>query len=141
MLILSNWNPLFAQLPVESVIHQRQAQYYRVLGLCDKAGNSTAFIEFLLDAILSALRELVVTDQVSDQVSDQVTALLRLLVKESRSALDCMKHLKLTHRPSFRANYLGPALEAGLIERTIPDKPKSRLQKYQHTDKGRSLLP
>ncbi len=140
-LILSQWNPLFARLQVESVIHRRQAEYYRVLGLCNKAGQSTAFIEFMLDAILGALRELDETDQVADQVSDQVTALLRVLAKHTRSALDCMKQLKLTHRPTFRVNYLGPALEAGLIERTVPNKPNSRLQKYRLTEKGRAPLP
>lgn len=110
-------------------------------GLCDKAGQSTAFIEFMLDAILGALRELDETDQVADQVSDQVAALLRVLDKHTRSALDCMKQLKLTHRPTLRANYLGPALEAGLIERTVPEKPNSRLQKYRLTEKGRARLP
>jgi len=52
-----------------------------------------------------------------------------------------MKALKLSRRPTFRANYLGPALEVGLIERTISDKPNSRLQKYRLTAMGRSLLP
>ena len=42
--------------------------------------------------------------------------------------MECMKRLKLSHRPTFRANYLNPALSAGLIEQTIPDKPNSRLQ-------------
>lgn len=37
----------------------------------------------------------------------------------------------LSHRPTFRKNYLQPALEAGLIERTLPDKPDNRLQKYR----------
>jgi hypothetical protein len=78
-----------------------------------------------------ALRESPNTDQVTDQVSDQVAALLRTLKTETLTALECMKRLKLSHRPTFRANYLNPALSAGLIERTIPDKPNSRLQKYR----------
>jgi Fic family protein len=136
-LILSQWHPLFAFLPVETVIRDQQAEYYRILAACDKAGNSTAFIEYLLSALLVALRDSPNTDQVTDQVSDQVAALLRALGTKTLSALECMKRLKLSHRPTFRANYLNPALSAGLIERTIPDKPNSRLQKYRVTTKGR----
>ena len=136
-LILSQWNPLFAFLPVETVIRDQQAEYYKILAACDKAGNSTTFIEYLLSALLVALRDSPNTDQVDDQVSDQVAALLRALGTKTLSALECMKRLKLSHRPTFRANYLNPALSAGLIERTIPDKPNSRLQKYRVTTKGR----
>lgn len=50
------------------------------------------------------------------------------------SALECMKKLGLSHRPTFRQNYLQPALDAGLIERTLPDKPNSRLQKYRRRE-------
>ncbi|MBN1321757.1 MAG: hypothetical protein JXA87_13065 [Thermoleophilia bacterium] len=46
----------------------------------------------------------------------------------------------IKHRPTFRANYTHPALEQGLIEPTIPDKPTSRLQKYRITPQGRALL-
>lgn len=56
-LILSQWNPLLAFLPVEAVIRDQQADYYKVLAACDNAGNSTAFIEFLLSVLLIALRE------------------------------------------------------------------------------------
>jgi Fic family protein len=130
-LILSQWKPLFAFLPVETVIRDQQAEYYKILAACDKAGNSTAFIEFLLSALVVALRDSPSTDQVTDQVSDQVAALLRTIGTKTLSALECMNRLKLSHRPTFRANYLNPALSAGLIERTIPDKPQSRLQKYR----------
>ena len=63
-----------------------------------------------------------------------------MLGKETLSALECMKRLKLSHRPTFRSNYLNPALAAGLIEYTIPEKPQSRLQKYRLTRTGRALL-
>lgn len=139
-LILSRWNPLFAYLPVESVIRDRQADYYKVLATCDKAGNSTAFIEFLLAAILTALREPTATDQVSDPLTDQVASLLPILAKGELSAATCMARLGLSHRATFRTNYLNPALDAALIERTIPEKPNSRLQKYRLTEKGRKFL-
>lgn len=135
-LILSRWNPIFAYLPIEAVIRDQQQKYYMVLAICDKAGNSTAFIEFLLRALLTALREVGKTDQVSDQVTDQVAKLISLLEKHGTlSATEAMKRLKLSHRPTFRANYLHPAITAGLVELTIPDKPSSRLQKYRRTGK------
>ena len=67
----------------------------------------------------------------SDQVSDQVKLLLKALKKGQLSALDGVRVLNLSHRPTFRKNHLHPALTAGLIERTIPEKPNSRLQKYR----------
>lgn len=130
-LILSRWKPLLAWLPVETVVRDRQAEYYAALGASDKAGQSTAFIEFMLSALLQALHETGVSDQVGDQVSDQVAALLKCLAKGRLSALECMKKLGLSHRPTFRKNYLQPALDAGLIERTLPDKPNSSAQKYR----------
>ncbi len=53
--ILKELNPLFAFLPVEMIIKQRQSDYYKALEKSDKSGNSTPFIEFILMAIDQAL--------------------------------------------------------------------------------------
>lgn len=60
-LILSKWNPLFAWLPVESMIHQKQQDYYQVINYCNNACESTKFIEFMLDSIIEALKEAIET--------------------------------------------------------------------------------
>ena len=67
----------------------------------------------------------------TSQVTDRVRALLDVLGDRELSAMELMNSLGLSHRHTFRQNYLNPALEAGLIERTIPNKPTSRLQKYK----------
>lgn len=56
-LILSQSNPIFEWLPVESVIYHHQQGYYDALTLSNQANDSTVFIEFMLDAILETLQE------------------------------------------------------------------------------------
>ncbi len=71
-----------------------------------------------------------ITPQVAPQVTPQVERIRMILVGEmSRETLQSA--LGLSDRKSFRELYLKPALEAGLIEMTIPGKPNSRLQKYR----------
>ena len=53
--------------------------------------------------------------------------------------MEAQAALKLQSQANFRDRYLKPALEADLVERTIPGKPNSRLQKYRLTEKGRAL--
>lgn len=52
---------------------------------------------------------------------------------------DLQNALGLQDRKSFSGRYLKPAINAGLIEMTTPDKPNSRLQKYRLTQKGQTL--
>ena len=56
-LLLTKWKPLFAWLPVESIIHDRQEEYYRAINQSNYEGESTAFIAFMLSAIKQALQE------------------------------------------------------------------------------------
>jgi ATP-dependent DNA helicase RecG len=51
-----------------------------------------------------------------------------------------MNKLDLSHRPSFRNNYLHSALQKGFIEMTNPDKPNSRMQHYRITPEGIALI-
>ena len=56
-LLLNKWNHLFAWLPVESIIHERQQEYYDAINASNNAAESTVFIEFMLSAIKAALQE------------------------------------------------------------------------------------
>ncbi len=94
----------------------------------------------MLAAIRDALMRVPQNDQVSDQVGDQVKSLIRGFKNDREmAAADLMERLKLRHRPTFRKNYLNPALALGLIEMTDPESPKSPVQRYRLTDLGRSL--
>lgn len=56
-LILSQFNPVFAYLPIESMIYKKQDEYYRAINESDYDGESTAFIIFMLTTIKEALIE------------------------------------------------------------------------------------
>ena len=137
-LILGRWNPLFANIPVESLVHQHQQEYYAALNDSTRHGDCALFIEFILTMVQKAVTECQ-TPQVAPQVTPQVERLLKTLIGDtSRDQLQ--KAIGLQDRKSFRALYLAPALAAGLIEMTIPEKPNSRLQKYRLADLGRVWL-
>jgi Fic family protein len=139
-LILRQWKPLLAYLPAETVIRERQDEYYRVLAEAGKRADATPFIEFMLEALLDAIKEAVTTDQVGDQVGDQVARILRAFSGGELGSSELMTALGLSHRPTFRKNYLDPALEAGWIERTHPESPRSPTQRYRLTDKGKQWV-
>ena len=140
-LILSLWNPLFAFLPVETVIRDQQAQYYSTLATCDKAGNSTAFIEFLLQSLHTALREAAAsatTGTKSALSEHQVSVLRHCLTASPLTAL--MELVGRSDRTKFRNQILQPLLDAGYVEMTVPQKPNSRLQRYRLSPAGQVLL-
>ena len=80
-----------------------------------------------------------VTGQVTGQVTGHVQRLLAVC-EGTLSRQELQERLGLRHRDSFQQNYLQPALQAGLIEMTIPDKPRSSKQQYRLTEQGRLLL-
>lgn len=133
-LLLGNWKELFFWLPIEELIRTRQKEYYDALGQADREADSSEFVRFMLEIILDALEATVVVGETEGRqspVSESIQRLLDAMGSEALSTAEIMPRLGLTHRPTFRKNYLTPALNAGLIEMTIPEKPNSRSQKYR----------
>ena len=97
--------------------------------------SATSFVVFMLEALRDTLQQLS-----TDQVTDQVKSLLRLLTKGDLTLAEAMKGLSLSHRPTFRSNYVQPALKMGLIEMTQPDAPRSPTQRYRLTMRGWGFL-
>jgi hypothetical protein len=64
---------------------------------------------------------------------------LVLALTETMDRAGLQAALAMKDRKSFRELYLKPALVAGYVALTIPDKPNSRLQQYRLTAKGKSL--
>ena len=139
-LILSRWNPLFLRIPVESIVYAHQQEYYAALQHSTQQGVVTPFLEFMLSMIRDAA--LGATPQVGPQVTPQVEQLLRILSDAGQVGLsrgELQKASRLRDRKSFAVRWLAPALAAGLIEMTLPDKPNSRMQRYKITADGRSV--
>lgn len=83
-------------------------------------------------------------DAAQDAAQDtaQDTAQVRQLILNLEGEMnreEIQYQLELTHRENFRKVYLKPAIEAGLIEMTIPEKPNSKHQKYRLTEKGKQM--
>ena len=79
------------------------------------------------------------TGEATGEVTGEVIRLLHVLIGEMKRA-ELQESLQLRHEDYFREAYLVPALKTGLIEMTIPDKPRSGNQKYRITPKGRQVL-
>ena len=56
-LLLSRWQPVFAWLPVESMIYRHQEEYYAAINRSNDMGEGTAFLEFMLSMILTTAQE------------------------------------------------------------------------------------
>ncbi|CAE6498104.1 Filamentation induced by cAMP protein Fic (fragment) [Nitrosomonas nitrosa] len=78
------------------------------------------------------------TPEVTQEVTPEVRLLSVLASEMTRHQLK--EALGLKDDEHFRKTYLLPALDAGLIEMTIPDKPCSSKQKYRLTGKGRQVM-
>lgn len=129
--ILAHWQPIFEWLPVESIIKDNQDEYYRAITLSTSNGESSVFIEFMLGAIYKAMQGLISdTAEHELHITNQINRLMSVLEDYPQSATELMQKLNLKSRNGFRINYLQPAIDAGLVKLTEPDKPTSKNQRY-----------
>ena len=130
--ILSKWKQIFEFIPIESQIEKFQNGYYDAIAQCHKNGNSNVFIEFMLEQIDSILNEIIGQIKANTELfSSYVTKMLEVMeYGVPYSANQIMEMLNLKSKETFRKNYMNPALEAGAVKMTVPDKPSSKNQRY-----------
>ena len=130
--LLTNWKSFFEYLPIESQIKKYQEEYYTVISNCHKSVNSNEFIEFMLKMIDKVLKELLETSTI--QLTEKSVNINKLLsVMEygvPMTANEIMEKLEIKSKETLRSTYLDPAIEEGVVELTIPDKPTSKNQMY-----------
>lgn len=130
--ILTKWQPIFEFIPIESQIEKFQNGYYDAIAECHTNGNSTAFIEFILEQINVILDEVSVTVTApGSNVSEYVNKLLSVMEYDTPyTSNEILSLLRLKSKETLRKNYLTPAIRDNLIIMTEPDKPNSRNQRY-----------
>ncbi|KPN70902.1 Fic family protein [Neisseria sp. 83E34] len=120
--MLSSWNPLFAWIPVETMVYGNQQGYYRVLTEADKANNSTVFVEFMLDMLLQTLKVYaldatndVANTQISEKARQAYLPIRRYL--EENAEISNSRAQQLTGKSAATVRkYLAELTEAGLLE-------------------------
>lgn len=141
-LMLSKWNPVFAWLPVESMVFRNQQEYYNAINRSNVAGSSEVFIEFMLDVMVRTLEEAIETsrEQVGnksgtsqEQVGTVTKEMLLEFCRIPRSREEMQQFCGISGIKQFRNKYLRPLLESGELMMTVPDKPNSRNQRYVRT--------
>lgn len=123
----------------------------RVIDMCRKHGTALPTFEERSGFLIVTFKAPMVaggavrttedgTAEVTAQVTAEVIAQVAAFCQEPKSAKAIMAELGLKHWKTFQANYLAPLMAMGIVERTIPDKPRSRMQQYRLTPAGEAIL-
>jgi Fic family protein len=115
-MLLSRWKGIFAWLPVETIVKEHQQDYYNVIAKCDAAGNSTAFVEFMLKCLLDAMENYEDTEEETVELHDKLHDKLHDMFPElSEKAFGVLEVLKA--HPGLKAEDIG--VQVSLSERQV----------------------
>lgn len=96
-LLLASDNPVFAWLPIETMVYENQTQYYQTLGRADKNNDATVFIEFMLTIIAETIKSLDEKSTMSDKVSDKSAKMSDKLSDKENLAYQRIVHYLGSH--------------------------------------------
>ena len=133
--ILSRFNPVFSYLPIEEEIKKRRQEYYDALGMSDNAGNSTAFIEFMLHVIDESLEKLLQSQRSSPSPSDRIEIFRESFAADTFRRSDYLRHFR-DISPATASRDLRQAVEDGRISKSGDGS----ITRYRFA-KGRKCLP
>lgn len=125
-LILMQQYPVFEYLPVESLIKQKQSDYYNKLSESDKKGNSTPFIEFMLEIISESLDELLHSQSITLRTEDRIYLFRDKIGKNSFSRKEYMQHFKNISAPTASRD-----LKWAIEKKLLTKSGQLRLTQYQ----------
>lgn len=80
-LILQKWKKVFAWIPIETLVHENQEEYYKVLQRADIVGDSTEFVEFMLRMIRNALKEI---SETHDRINVAINVGINVVTNEEK---------------------------------------------------------
>lgn len=115
-LILKEVYPVFEYLPIEAIIKERQEKYYEALGQSDNAGESTVFIEFMLEIILESLKDLLSIQNVSLSNSDRINLFKSVVKDEYFSRKEYLKNYREISSATASRD-LSSAAENGVVDK------------------------
>jgi Fic family protein len=124
--LLSQYSPVFAYLPVETLIKQKQAAYYRALNRSDAAGESTLFLEFMLKTIDAALEDLLTDGRPPLTAEDRLLIYQRLNKRSPFSRKDYLAEFR-----SISTATASRDLQQAVEKKWLVRKGDKRLARYE----------
>ena len=116
-LLLAQWKPMFAWIPVESIIHDRQNEYYQAINQSNDAAESTVFVEFMLSAIKSALTEAVSVDNAENTTGDTRWRRIEDFLKEHETVTNADLRTMFDVSPATANRILAKHVEEGKLQK------------------------